>query len=62
MVEVLCDIFYVWNYVSGEWLMLINEVNLIVDNLIIDKLLLEFFLWVVRMCMLEVLVDVICIY
>lgn len=42
--------------------MLINEVNLIVDNLIIDKLLLEFFLWVARMCTLEVLVDVICIY
>lgn len=61
-VEVLRDIFYVRNYVSGEWLTLINEVNLIVDNLIIDKLSLEFFLWVARMRTLEALVDVIRIY
>lgn len=61
-VEALRDTFYVRNYASGEWLTLINEANLIVDNLITDKLLLEFFLWVVRMRTLEALVDAICIY
>ncbi|STE47188.1 putative methyltransferase [Escherichia coli] len=45
-VEALRDTSHVRNYASGEWLTLINEANLIVDNLITDKLPLEFSSWV----------------
>lgn len=62
MVEVLCDILYVCNYFSGEWLMLVIEVGLVVNQLLIDCLLLEFSLWVVWMCIFELLVEVICLY
>ena len=41
---------------------LINEANLIVDNLITDKLPLEFSSWVARMRTPEALVDAIRIY
>ncbi|MDY8058091.1 hypothetical protein UXZ76_18675, partial [Escherichia coli] len=53
---------HVRNYASGEWLTLINEANLIVDNLITDKLPLEFSSWVARMRTPEALVDAIRIY
>lgn len=61
-VEALCDTSHVRNYASGEWLRLINEANLIVDNLITDKLPLEFSSWVARMRTPEALVDAIRIY
>ncbi len=61
-VEALRDTSHVRNYASGEWLTLINEANLIVDNLITDKLPLEFSSWVVRMRTPEALVDAIRIY
>ena len=50
------------SHASGEWLTLINEANLIVDNLITDKLPLEFSSWVARMRTPEALVDAIRIY
>ena len=61
-VEALRDTSHVRNYASGEWLTLINEANLIVDNLITDKLPLEFSSWVARMRTPEALVDAIRIY
>ncbi|MBC1093621.1 SAM-dependent methyltransferase, partial [Escherichia coli] len=61
-VEALRDTSHVRNYASGEWLRLINEANLIVDNLITDKLPLEFSSWVARMRTPEALVDAIRIY
>ncbi|EGE3797617.1 SAM-dependent methyltransferase, partial [Shigella flexneri] len=61
-VEALRDTSHVRNYASGAWLTLINEANLIVDNLITDKLPLEFSSWVVRMRTPEALVDAIRIY
>ncbi len=61
-VEALRDTSHVRNYASGEWLTLISEANLIVDNLITDKLPLEFSSWVARMRTPEALVDAIRIY
>ena len=61
-VEALRDTSHVRNYASGEWLTLINEANLIVDNLITDKLPLEFSSWVARMRTPEALVYAIRIY
>ncbi|EFC7347828.1 class I SAM-dependent methyltransferase [Escherichia coli] len=61
-VEALRDTSHVRNYASGEWLTLINEANLIVDNLITDKLPLEFSSWGARMRTPEALVDAIRIY
>ncbi|WP_420901485.1 class I SAM-dependent methyltransferase [Escherichia coli] len=61
-VEALRDISHVRNYASGEWLTLINEANLVVDNLIADKLPLEFSSWVARMRTPELLVDAIRVY
>ncbi|XNM89593.1 class I SAM-dependent methyltransferase [Escherichia coli] len=60
-VEALRDTSHVRNYASGEWLTLINEANLIVDNLITDKLPLEFSSWVAGFTP-EALVDAIRIY
>ena len=61
-VEALRDASHVRNYASGEWLTLINEAYLLVDNLITDKLPLEFSSWVARMRTPEVLVDAIRVY
>ncbi|MBF1857592.1 class I SAM-dependent methyltransferase, partial [Escherichia coli] len=61
-VEALRDTSHIRNHASGEWLTLISEANLIVDNLITDKLPLEFSSWVARMRTPEALVDAIRIY
>ncbi|HCQ0567634.1 TPA: methyltransferase domain-containing protein [Escherichia coli] len=61
-IEALRDASHVRNYASGEWLTLINEAYLLVDNVITDKLPLEFSSWVARMRTPEVLVDAIRVY
>lgn len=61
-VEALRDTSHVRNYSSGEWLALVNEASLVVDNLITDKLPLEFSSWVARMRTSEVLADAIRVY
>lgn len=61
-VEALRDTSHVRNYSSGEWLALVNEASLVVDNLITDKLPLEFSSWVARMRTPEVLADAIRVY
>ncbi|MFI7978606.1 class I SAM-dependent methyltransferase [Citrobacter freundii] len=48
-VEALRDTSHVRNYSSGEWLLLINDANLIADTLLTDRLALEFSSWVPRM-------------
>lgn len=48
-VEALRDTSHVRNYSSGEWLALAAEAGLAVDNLITDRLPLNFASWVERM-------------
>ncbi|MCT4707221.1 methyltransferase domain-containing protein [Enterobacteriaceae bacterium H16N7] len=48
-VEALRDTSHVRNYSSGEWLSLFNEAGLSTQNLLCDRLSLEFTSWIARM-------------
>ncbi|STT50462.1 SAM-dependent methyltransferase [Klebsiella pneumoniae] len=48
-VEALRDTSHVRNYSSGEWLTLATEAGLVVNQLLTDRLPLEFSSWVARM-------------
>lgn len=61
-VEALRDTSHVRNYSSGEWFAMINEAGLITDNLITDRLSLEYGSWVARMRTPEALCTAIRLY
>ncbi|NIY48251.1 class I SAM-dependent methyltransferase [Cedecea colo] len=61
-VEALRDTSHVRNYSSGEWLCLFNEAGLITQNLLCDRLNLEFSSWIARMRTPAVLADAIRAY
>ncbi len=61
-VEALRDTSHVRNYSSGEWLSLFNEAGLISQNLLCDRLELEFSSWIARMRTPAVLADAIRAY
>ncbi|WP_435929173.1 class I SAM-dependent methyltransferase [Dryocola sp. BD613] len=61
-VEALRDTSHVRNYSSGEWLSLFNEAGLISQNLLCDRLKLEFSSWIARMRTPAVLADAIRAY
>lgn len=61
-VEALRDTSHVRNYSSGEWLALAAEAGLAVDNLITDRLPLNFASWVERMRTPAVLCEAIRLY
>lgn len=61
-VEALRDTSHVRNYSSGEWLSLFNEAGLISQNLLCDRLELEFSSWIARMRTPPVLADAIRAY
>lgn len=48
-VEALRDTSHVRNYSSGEWLSLFNDAGLVSQNLLCDRLHLEFSSWIARM-------------
>ncbi len=60
--EALRDTSHVRNYSSGEWLALATEAGLAVENLIADRLPLNFTSWVERMRTPAALCDAIRIY
>lgn len=61
-VEALRDTSHVRNYSSGEWLSLFNDAGLASQNLLCDRLNLEFTSWIARMRTPEALADAIRIY
>ncbi len=61
-VEALRDTSHVRNYSSGEWLSLFNDAGLISQNLLCDRLKLEFTSWIARMRTPAVLADAIRAY
>lgn len=61
-VEALRDTSHVRNYSSGEWLGLFNDAGLITQNLLCDRLNLEFSSWIARMRTPAVLADAIRAY
>lgn len=61
-VEALRDTSHVRNYSSGEWLTLATEAGLVVNQLLTDRLPLEFSPWVARMRTPEPLVEAIRLY
>lgn len=61
-VEALRDTSHVRNYSSGEWLSLFNDAGLVSQNLLCDRLNLEFTSWIARMRTPEALADAIRIY
>lgn len=61
-VEALRDTSHVRNYSSGEWLSLFNEAGLISQNLLCDRLVLEFSSWIARMRTPAVLAEAIRAY
>ncbi|MEO3992508.1 class I SAM-dependent methyltransferase [Pseudocitrobacter cyperus] len=61
-VEALRDTSHVRNYASGEWLTMAAEAGLAVDNLITDRLPLNFASWVARMRTPAALCDAIRVY
>lgn len=61
-VEALRDTSHVRNYASGDWLRLFNEAGLMVNDVICDKLALEFSSWIARMRTPVVLSDAIRAY
>jgi hypothetical protein len=61
-VEALRDTSHVRNYSSGEWLSLFNDAGLITQNLLCDRLNLEFSSWIARMRTPAVLADAIRAY
>lgn len=61
-VEALRDTSHVRNYSSGEWLTLATEAGLVVNQLLTDRLPLEFSSWVARMRTPEPLVEAIRLY
>ncbi|HIF6276907.1 TPA: class I SAM-dependent methyltransferase, partial [Raoultella ornithinolytica] len=61
-VEALRDTSHVRNYSSGEWLALANEAGLAVNQLLTDRLPLEFASWVARMRTPAPLVEAIRLY
>lgn len=61
-VEALRDTSHVRNYSSGEWLSLLNDAGLVSQNLLCDRLNLEFTSWIARMRTPEALADAIRIY
>lgn len=48
-VEALRDTSHVRDYSGGEWLAMINQAGLVVDNLLTDRLALDFSTWIARM-------------
>ncbi|HEX4503402.1 MAG TPA: methyltransferase domain-containing protein [Scandinavium sp.] len=61
-VEALRDTSHVCNYSSGEWFSMINDAGLVTDNLIADRLSLEYCSWVARMRTPEALCAAIRLY
>lgn len=61
-VEALRDTSHVRNYSSGEWLSMLNEAGLVSQNLLCDRLHLEFSSWVARMRTPAVLAEAIRAY
>lgn len=61
-VEALRDTSHVRNYSSGEWLSLFNDAGLVSQNLLCDRLNLDFTSWIARMRTPEALADAIRIY
>lgn len=61
-VEALRDTSHVRNYSSGEWLSVFNEAGLISQNLLCDRLELEFSSWIARMRTPAMLADAIRAY
>ncbi|OAT19154.1 SAM-dependent methyltransferase [Buttiauxella gaviniae ATCC 51604] len=61
-VEALRDTSHVRNYSSGEWLSLFNDAGLISQNLLCDRLNLEFSTWIARMRTPVALAEAIRIY
>lgn len=61
-VEALRDTSHVHNYSSGEWLSLFNEAGMVSQNLLCDRLHLEFSSWIARMRTPAVLAEAIRIY
>lgn len=61
-VEALRDTSHVYNYSSGEWLSLFNAAGLSTQNLLCDRLSLEFSSWIARMRTPQVLADAIRAY
>ena len=61
-VEALRDTSHVRNYSSGEWLTLATEAGLVVNQLLTDRLPLEFSSWVARMRTPEPLEEAIRLY
>ena len=61
-VEALRDTSHVRNYSSGEWLAMANEAGLVTNNLLTDRLPLEFGSWVARMRTPAPLVEAIRLY
>ncbi|EPS5531628.1 methyltransferase domain-containing protein [Klebsiella pneumoniae] len=61
-VEALRDTSHVRNYSSGEWLTLATEAGLVINQLLTDRLPLEFSSWVARMRTPEPLVEAIRLY
>jgi len=61
-IEALRDTSHVRNYASGEWLRMFNEAGLLINDVICDKLGLEFTSWIARMRTPIVLSDAIRVY
>jgi len=61
-IEALRDTSHVRNYASGEWLRMFNEAGLLINDVICDKLGLEFTSWIARMRTPIVLSDAIRAY
>ncbi|HKN04507.1 MAG TPA: class I SAM-dependent methyltransferase [Buttiauxella sp.] len=61
-VEALRDTSHVRNYSSGEWLSLLNDAGLSSQNLLCDRLNLEFSSWIARMRTPAILADAIRMY
>ncbi|MNC29720.1 putative methyltransferase YcgJ [compost metagenome] len=61
-VEALRDTSHVHNYSSGELLGMFNEAGLVTQNLLCDRLVLEFSSWIARMRTPTVMADAIRAY
>lgn len=61
-VEALRDTSHVRNYSSGEWLSLFNDAGMVSQNLLCDRLHLEFSSWISRMRTPAALAEAIRIY
>lgn len=61
-VEALRDTSHVYNYSSGDWLSLFNDAGLVTQNLLCDRLNLEFSSWIARMRTPLVMADAIRAY